>query len=403
MQALGATVEREGPDGLRVRIAGKGLRGLSEPDDVLDAGNSGTTMRLLAGVLAGQDFFSALTGDASLRRRPMGRVVEPLSRMGANIWGRGGGRLAPLAIRGGKLSGTDHTIPVASAQVKSCILLAGLFADGPTSVTEPARSRDHTELFLNYLGVPVVTDGLRVTVGMPGAPREPRPFELSVPGDPSSASFFLGAAAAIPDSQVTARRVLLNPTRAGFLSVLRRMGGDVRVDPCPADGPERCADVTVTHSRLRGFHIEASEVPALVDEIPLLAVIATCASEPSVIQGAGELRFKETDRIAAIVTGLGRMGARVEDRGDSLVVHPGPLRGAKVSSLGDHRMAMALAVAGLMAKGGSTIYDFDSVNISYPGFVEDLTAMCGAHGQDAPDTSARGACPGHRQTGEGSV
>lgn len=373
-------------DGDSLIVSGRGLRSLEEPADVLDAGNSGTTMRLLAGILAGQDGLFVLTGDASLKRRPMGRVASPLRAMGATVDGRAGGTLAPLVIRGAGSAGLlalRHVLPVASAQVKSCILLAGLYADGETTVVEPAKSRDHTERLLRFAGVPVKeqrasasSDAWEVSVcgGQCGG-QAPRPFRLTIPGDPSSAAFLLAAAAALPGSSVTATGVCANPTRLGFIRVLADMGASVSVEPAHCGGPEPVADIRVEHRALVGVEIPPGAVPSMIDEVPIFAVLACAASTPSSIRGIGELRVKETDRVAAVVEELSKMGAHVSEDGDSLRIYPSRLHGARVSARGDHRMAMALAVAGLMASGTTVVEGWDSVSVSYPGFLAALHAL----------------------------
>ncbi|NLG79716.1 MAG: 3-phosphoshikimate 1-carboxyvinyltransferase [Firmicutes bacterium] len=387
LRSLGVSVRKDGDS---LIVSGRGLRSLGEPADVLDAGNSGTTMRLLAGILAGQDGLFVLTGDASLKRRPMGRVASPLRAMGAMVDGRAGGTLAPLVIRGAgsaRLLAIRHVLPVASAQVKSCILLAGLYADGETTVVEPAKSRDHTERLLRFVGVPVRerqasagSDAREVSIcggqcrGQCGG-QAPRPFRLTIPGDPSSAAFLLAAAAALPGSSVTATGVCANPTRLGFIRVLADMGASVSVEPAHCGGPEPVADIRVEHRALVGVEIPRGAVPSMIDEVPIFAVLACAASTPSSIRGIGELRVKETDRVAAVVEELSKMGAHVSEDGDSLRIYPSRLHGARVSARGDHRMAMALAVAGLMASGTTVVEGWESVSVSYPGFLAALHAL----------------------------
>lgn len=392
LRALGVNVCE---DGGSLIISGRGLRGLGEPEDVLDAGNSGTTMRLLTGILAGQEGMFVLTGDESLRRRPMGRVVAPLRAMGAMVDGRAGGALAPLVIRGaggaggGGLLPLRHVLPVASAQVKSCLLLAGLYADGETTVVEPAASRDHTERLLRFAGVPVEerpASGNTREVSVRGG-HGPGPFRLTIPGDPSSAAFLLAAAAALPGSSVTAVRVCANPTRLGFIRVLAHMGAAVRVEPVRCDGPEPVADIRVEHRGLIGVDVPPGAVPSMIDEVPVLAVLACAASTPSSIHGINELRVKETDRVTAVVEELSKMGARITEDGDSLRVRPSRLHGARVSARGDHRMAMTLAVAGLMASGTTVVEGWEAVSVSYPGFLAALRSL----GAGSPETSQRGS------------
>lgn len=365
MQALGVEIEEVAPDHLRIR--GRGLDGLAEPGDVLDVGNSGTTIRLLSGLLAGRPFFSVLTGDASIRRRPMGRVVAPLRRMGARISGRDGDRLAPLAIAGGGLQAIHYESPVASAQVKSAVLLAGLSAEGETAVTEPARTRDHSERMLAGFGAAVRVSGQTAAVtGRPRLQGQPVP----VPGDISSAAFFLVAASMIPGSEVLITEVGVNETRTGILDVLAAMGADIELHNRRVAAGEPVADLLVRGpAGLRAADISGSLVPRLIDEIPVLAVAACAAAGTTVIRDAEELRVKESDRIAAMAAELRRLGAAVEERPDGMVIHGGrPLHGTAVESHQDHRLAMALAVAGLTATGPVQVAGEDSIDVSFPGF-----------------------------------
>ncbi len=372
LRALGVCIEPDGPDGRLVH--GVGLHGLQEPEDVLDAGNSGTTMRLLCGVLAGQSFLSVLTGDASLRRRPMGRVLDPLRAMGAQAWGRAGGTLAPLAIRGGPLRPLDYALPVASAQLKSALLLAGLYADGQTHLHEPAASRDHTERLLRAQGVALRTEGLDLHLVPPSAPL--RPVDIDVPGDFSSAAFWLVAACIHPAARVTVRGVGMNPGRTGLLDVLGEMGARIAVANARDAGGEPVADLTAESSALHGVAIGGALIPRLLDEVPVLAVAMAVAEGPSRIDDAAELRVKESDRLHAVASELGRLGATVAERPDGLDFAGGSrLRGAPVTSHGDHRLAMALAVAGLVAEGETTIAAAESVAVSYPAFWEHLARL----------------------------
>ncbi len=370
LRALGTGVRQVGD--CDFLVSGSGLR---EAPSELDCGNSGTTMRLLSGVLAAWPFLSILTGDSSLRGRPMARVVEPLTRMGARIWGREQGRYAPLAILGGGLRGIDYSSPVASAQVKSAVLLAGLRAEGRTSVREPEPSRDHTERMLARFGVEVAVRGRDVSVA-PAPVLTPCP--VRVPGDLSSAAFLIAAALLVEGSRLVVRGVGLNPTRAGFLRVLERSGAPVRVLDLRDQESEPVGDLEVSHARLRPFTVGAEEVPSLVDEIPILAVLATQAEGTTVIGGAGELRHKESDRLRTMAAGLAAMGAEVEESQDGLRIHgPCALRGGALSAEGDHRVAMALAVAALVARGATAIEGAEAVDISYPGFFETLYALGG--------------------------
>lgn len=376
-QAMGIQID-ERPDTLRVR--GKGLWGLTEPETPLDCGNSGTGIRLLAGVLAGQDFFAILTGDESVRRRPMGRIVKPLREMGATIAGRKGGELAPLAISGSRLHGITYRSPIASAQVKSALLLAGLYAEGVTCISEPRRSRDHTERLFRYFGIPVREDGASVSVhgrpsvGWPGKP-------VVVPGDLSAAAFFLVGASLVPGSDVTITGAGINPTRAGILDILAEMGADIQILNRREEAGEPVADLRVRAATLHGVRIGAERVPQTIDEFPILCVAAALAEGPTTITGAGELRVKESDRIAAMATELKKLGAAVEETEDGLIIHGlgGPkarrLRGTICTSYGDHRVAMSIAIAGLTAEGNTTIQDADCIQTSFPGFESKLLEL----------------------------
>jgi 3-phosphoshikimate 1-carboxyvinyltransferase len=360
-----------------VIVQGVGLDGLREPDDILDCGNSGTTMRLLLGLLAGRaGRHFVLTGDASLRRRPMRRVGGPLATMGAEIHGREGGNLAPLAIAGRTLHGATIRTPVASAQVKSALLLAALTAEGPTTVIEPALSRDHSERMLRAFGAHLVVagaGGTEVTV-TPGATL--RGQAVVVPGDISSAAFWLVAGAITPGAELTVDNVGLNPSRTGILEVLAEMGAAIEVRNPREVAGEPVGDLHVRYSPLKAFAIGGSLIPRLVDEIPVLAVAACCAEGVSTICGAEELRVKETDRLAVMARHLGAMGARLEEHADGLTIQGvTPLRGAEVASETDHRVAMSLAVASLVAQGASRLHDSAAAAVSYPGFWDDLARL----------------------------
>jgi len=372
MRSLGVKIEQTGDNELIV--TGRGLFGLSEPDDILDAGNSGTTLRLLTGILAGQPFFSILSGDGSLRRRPMARVIAPLSKMGCRILGREQHRYAPLAILPADgIHGIAYAMPVASAQVKSALLFAGMFADGPTSITEPYLSRDHSERMLQTFGAKLSRSGL--TVKLTPVQELFAPPVIDVPGDISSAAFWLVAATIIPGSRLRLTNVGVNPTRTGIIDILRRMGADITVTAERRVGEEPVADLLVAAAELTGTTVEGEIIPRLIDEIPVLAVAALFARGRTVISGAEELRVKETDRLKAIAMELAKMGARIEETPDGLIIDgPQPLTGAVCSSHGDHRMAMALAVAG-MAAGGAEIEEADCVAISYPGFFADIAKL----------------------------
>ena len=374
MRALGAGVERQA-DGSFL-VTGVGLHGLKEPQGILDAGNSGTTLRLLLGILAGQPFFSALSGDASLSRRPMGRVVEPLTRMGATIRGRGADRFLPLAVlpHEGSLRAMDYESPVASAQVKSAVLLAGLYAERETCLTEPALSRDHTERMLSAFGARIEREGTKVTI-------EPAdelfaPEEIVVPGDISSAAYWLVAASLIEGSDIILQDVGVNPTRTGILDVLSDMGANITICSERESGGEALADIRVRSAALRGASFGGEIIPRLIDEIPILAVAALFADGDTVISGAAELRVKETDRLAAVTTELNRLApGAVEAKEDGMVIHGGRmLSPASCRTYDDHRMAMSLAVAGAVGEG-VTLDAPSCVNISYPSFYQTLDGL----------------------------
>ncbi|MHB1400759.1 MAG: 3-phosphoshikimate 1-carboxyvinyltransferase [Trichloromonadaceae bacterium] len=370
-RAMGIAIE-ELADGV-LRIAGKGLDGLQEPQTVLDCGNSGTTIRLMTGLLCGQSFFSVLTGDRYLCKRPMKRVVGPLASMGAQIWGRGGGDLAPLAIRGAQLQAVDYTSPIASAQVKSALMLAGLYAEGVTTVREPHLSRDHSERMLRYFGAEVHPFAGGVSVH--GRPRL-QGREVQVPGDISSAAFFLVAALITPGSELLIRNVGVNPTRSGIIDILQQMGGQLELlNPRELSG-EPVADILVRSSVLRGIDIGGEVVPRAIDEFPVVAVAASFAEGTTTIRDAKELRVKETDRIAAMTAELTKLGGRVEAREDGMVVQGVEgLVGGKVTSHGDHRIAMSMAVAALRAAGSVTIDDTACTATSFPNFWELLQGL----------------------------
>ena len=370
LESLGVDV-RTGPQA--VTITGNGLAAWCEPDGVLDCGNSGTTMRVLSGALAGRPFLSVLTGDASLRQRPMLRVVEPLRAMGATVDGRAGGAHAPLVIRGAPLHGTRHELAVASAQVKSSLMLAGLQADGTTEIVSPAVSRDHSERMLTALGVPVEVDGfvVRVRAGAPEA------FRLVVPGDPSSAAFFVVGAVITPGSDLTIESLALNPTRLGFIEVLRRMGADIEVTQTEVRCGEPVGEVRVRAGALTATTIEGEEIPNVQDEIPALAVAAAFADGVTEVRGAEELALKESNRIGTLRDELSELGLAVEARTDGLVIRGGQPRAALLKSHGDHRIAMAAAVAANAIDGESTVSGWQAVSSSYPEFADDLARLTG--------------------------
>jgi len=366
VRMLGIGVEGIGTASLVVH--GKGLYGLSEPDGVLDLGNSGTGMRLLAGLLAGQDFFSVLSGDEYLRKRPMARIVEPLRQMGALIDGRSGGRLAPLAIRGGRgIRAVDYTSPIASAQVKSALLLAGLYADGTTSVSEPFKSRDHTERLFRFFGVTVKEEGNRVSV--PGQQLLRAPGPLAIPSDISSAAFFMVAASIVPGSDLLIRNVGVNPTRTGVIDVLTGMGAEISLENRREQAGEPVADIRVRYGRLRAVEISGDIIPRAIDEIPVLCVAASYAEGKTVIRDAAELRVKESDRIATTAAELRKMGVVVTELPDGMeITGRESLQGALCESHGDHRVAMSIAVAGLAARGDTSVRDAGWIETSFPGF-----------------------------------
>lgn len=376
LEACGVRIEGNGPRALRVW--GRGLRGLQEPASPLDCGASGTTMRLLAGLLAGQPLTATLDGQPGLRRRPMDRVTAPLALMGARIEGPDGGRHAPFTIRGGALHGIAYDLPVASAQVKSALLLAAIQADGETVLRSPAPSRDHTERMLAALGVPIAVEGTTVRC----RPARPWPgAEFALPGDLSAAAFVLAAASLVPGSEIVLHDVGLNPTRTGFLDALRAMRGNVQVTTGKGQqaGWEPRGDLWARAVGLRAIEVGGSLIPNLIDELPILAVLATQAEGTTVVRDAAELRVKESDRIAALAQGLTAMGASFAPTGDGFVVHgPTPLHGAAVDAHGDHRIAMALAVAGLIARGETVISGAEAVTKSFPGFAATMRSL-GAH------------------------
>ena len=371
MRALGADIRQYDNE---IVITGTGLHGLREPEDVIDCGNSGTTMRLLTGLLSAQPFFSVLTGDSSLRSRPMKRVITPLSMMGANIYGREQNSLAPLAIRGNRLKGIEYSSPVASAQVKSAVLLAGLYAEGTTTVVEPRKSRDHTERMLPAFGANLKVDGLRVSVTPVD---ELHPQDITVPGDFSSAAFFLVAALVVNGSEVMIRNVCINPTRTGLIEVIRLMGGSMEILNERDVSGEPVADILCRYTdQLKAVDVPEELVPSMIDEFPIFSVLATQADGVTTIGGAEELRVKESDRIKTMATELSKMGVVVEEYPDGMSIKgPVKLRGATLQSHHDHRVAMALSVAALLAEGETTVLGTEAVDISFPGFYDELKRL----------------------------
>jgi 3-phosphoshikimate 1-carboxyvinyltransferase len=383
IQALGVSVEEISPTSMAVH--GRGLHGLQEPAEPLNCMRSGTTMRLLAGILAGQTFFTILTGDVQLRRRPMGRITNPLCAMGATVLGRDGGRLPPLALQGGSLIGLEYQLPVASAQVKSALLLAGLYAGGPIVLQVPGPARDHTERMLAAMGGTILVRDWSQELGGQRIRLEPaeslQPVDIMVPGDFSSAAFLVVAATLVPRSEITLKGVGVNPTRTGLLDVLLAMGAQIVLDNQRTESGEPVADLTIHRAELHGTQIGGELVVRAIDEFPALAVAATQAHGETIVHDAAELRVKETDRIATTVRELRLMGAEIESLPDGFCVYgPTPLYGAKLDCHGDHRLAMALAVAGLLADGESVIQDVDCIGDSYPGFSSALAHLGGRVG-----------------------
>lgn len=356
-----------------VRIHGKGLHGLQAPADVLDVGNSGTTTRLMSGILAAQPFTCTINGDASIQKRPMGRIITPLSQMGADIFSLTGNGCAPLCIQGRPLTGIHYDSPVASAQVKSAILLAGLYAEGETSVTEPYVSRNHTELMLETFGGEICCNGC--TAAVQPVPRL-EAQNVSVPGDISSAAYFIAAGLITPHSCITIRNVGTNPTRDGILEVCKAMGAHIQIEPVSGRVGEPVADITVRTSLLTGTVVEGSLIPRLIDEIPIIAILACFAEGTTIIKDAQELKVKESNRIDVMVKNLTAMGADIEATDDGMIIHGGtPLHGAVIDSKLDHRIAMSFAIAGINADGETAIGGGECVTISYPDFYRDLSLL----------------------------
>lgn len=371
MQALGVKIELD--ENNSVNIKGKGLYGLQEAKGILDVGNSGTTIRLLTGLLSGQNFYSVLNGDNSIRKRPMKRVVQPLRLMGADIWGREDGHFAPLSIKGSKLNPFQYTLPIASAQVKSALLLAGLYATGETVIREPLSTRDHTERMLEIMraDIKISPPEIKIKGGT-----ELRSTDIFIPGDISSAAYFIAAASILRDSQIIIKQVGVNPTRTGIIEILKKMGTKIDILNYQIKSNEPQADLMIEYSKLKGVEIKKENVPFLIDELPLIAVVATQAQGKTVVNGARELRVKETDRIKAIVSELKKMGADIEERKDGFTVNgPTRLQGAVCESYNDHRIAMSLAVAALLAEGKTVIKTSECIDISFPGFEKTLQKL----------------------------
>jgi len=372
LRALGVEIRREGPQNCStLLVSGIGQDGLREPANVLNAGNSGTTMRILGGLLSSRPFLSIITGDTSLRSRPMGRLIKPLRSMGAEIYGRGKDSFAPLVIRGKKLHGIEFSLPVPSAQIKSAILLAGLFAQGETVLHQLVPSRDHTERLLKHMGAGLEIDGNLVSL----TPLTSSLASISfrVPGDISSGAYFLVAGALHPNARIIVKDCGINPTRTGIIDVLLAMGAKLKIESERVEAGEPLADIMIESSELRGVEIGGSIIPRLIDEIPVLAVAGCAARGKTVIRDATELRVKESDRIATVSRELSRLGAKIEPLPDGMVIHGGNLLlGAEVDAHFDHRLAMSLAIAGLVAKGRTTINHAQAAQVSYPAFWQDL-------------------------------
>lgn len=356
-----------------VTVHGKGLHGLCAPSVTLDTGNSGTTTRLISGILSAQNFTTRLTGDASIQKRPMKRIIEPLTQMGADIMSEAGNGCAPLLIKGAPLHGIHYTTKVASAQVKSAILLAGLYADGVTKVTEPYISRNHSEIMLRLFGADITTEGTTAVI-KPGASLSPR--SIHVPGDISSAAYFIAAGAIVPNSEILIRNVGINPTRDGILKAAKAMGADITLENLRTDNGEASADIVVRSSALRGTEIGGEMIPTLIDELPVIAIMAAFAEGTTVIRDAAELKVKESNRIDVMVNNLRAMGCDIEATDDGMIIRGGkPLHGAVIDSHADHRIAMSFAVASLLADGETEIKGSECVEISYPSFYQDLKSL----------------------------
>jgi len=369
-QKLGVTINQQENF---VEIIGKGFEGLKEPTELLNVGNSGTTIRLMLGILSGRPFFAALEGDASIAKRPMTRVTDPLREMGASIDGRVNGKFTPISVRGGSLNGFTYELPMASAQVKSAILLAGLQASGTTTVIEPSRTRDHTERMIRQFGGEVTIDGLAVSVK---GGQSLKATHVHVPGDISSAAFFLVAGAIVPNSEVTLRNVGLNPSRTGIIDVMVDMGADLHVSSEELEAAEPVADLTIKPSSLRATTIEGDMIPRLIDELPIIALLATQAEGITVIKDAEELKVKETNRIDTVVHELKTLGAKIEATDDGMIIYGGSkLHGGRVNSHGDHRIGMMLAIASLISDGEVILENEEAISVSYPMFFAHLNKL----------------------------
>lgn len=360
-------------DGDLVIIKGVGIKGLKKPEEMLYAGNSGTTVRLISGILSAQNFECSLDGDSSIRKRPMKRIIDPLTLMGADIKSINDNGCAPLKIVGGNLKGINYASPIASAQVKSAILLAGLYADGVTTVTEPVLSRNHTELMLKAFGADIKTEGATATVT---AAQSLKALNITVPGDISSAAFFMVAGLIVPDSEVLIKNVGINPTRDGMIEIIKKMGGNIVILNRRLEGFEETADILVKTSELKGITIEGDIIPRIIDEIPVIAVMAACAQGETIIKDAEDLKNKESDRISYIAKNLRNMGGDITPTEDGMIIQGGkPLKGCVIDTCNDHRIAMSFAIAGLVANGKTEIPEDECINISYPGFKNNLNLL----------------------------
>ncbi|MEO0293260.1 MAG: 3-phosphoshikimate 1-carboxyvinyltransferase [candidate division WOR-3 bacterium] len=372
MKELGVQIKE---DNKVLEIEGKGLTGLAEPSNILDCRNSGTSMRLIAGLLAGQDFFSILTGDKSLLSRPMKRIVEPLRRMGAIIYGRNNDEYAPLAIKGTKLKGIDYKLPIPSAQVKSSLLIASLYARGNTIIEEPTQSRDHTERMLNLFGAKVEFKGNKIILK---EKNKLNAQEVFIPGDISSAAFFIVLASCQEDSELLIEQVGINPTRTGIIEILKKMGAQISILNKKEICNEPVADILIKGSSLKGIEIGGDIIPKLIDELPILALAGTQAKGKTIVRDAKELRVKESDRIHTITEGLRKLGAKIEEKEDGFIVEgPVKLKGNICESFGDHRIGMTLAIGGLLAEGETTILEAECINVSFPEFIRTLRRISG--------------------------
>ena len=366
---LGAQIEETDNS---IQIQGNGLYGLTEPVDVLNAGNSGTTIRLVSGLLSGNDFYSVITGDKSLRNRPMKRIITPLMKMGAIIYGREKSSLAPLTIIGGNLTGIEYEMPVASAQLKSCLIIAGLYANDKTIIHQPGPSRDHTEKILKSMGAQIKVTGTTIQIQK----SELSSIDMNIPSDTSNSTFWIVAGCCHPNASIKLKNVGMNPTRTGMLEVLNAMGAKIKIDNEGYEGGEPVADISVESSELKGIEISGEIIPRVIDELPILALAACFADGKTLIKDSEELRVKESDRIKATVDSLSKLGAQIEETEDGMLINGGSqLVGAEVNSFGDHRIAMTNGIAGLIAKNETIVINSEAADISYPSFWETLKTL----------------------------